>query len=71
MADSTAPSTLHVSNVANVAYGYAKILNANQRPASVACHDIKHLMSQPEWDDLVLNPADFADETDFYNNTAG
>ena len=62
--------TLHVSNVANVAYGFAKLLNLHRHPAAVICHDLQHLMSQPEWDDLWLDPADFPDETDFYNNTA-
>jgi glycosyltransferase involved in cell wall biosynthesis len=62
--------TLHVSNVANVAYGFAKLLNLHQHPAAVICHDVTHLMSQPEWDDLRLDPADFPDEADFYNNTA-
>jgi len=27
-------------------------------------------MSQPEWDDLELDPADFPNENNFYNNTA-
>jgi glycosyltransferase involved in cell wall biosynthesis len=63
-------TSLHVGNVANVAYGFAKILNAHASPASVICHDIKHLMSQPEWDDLPLDPADFPDEWDFSKNTA-
>ncbi|MBI4754382.1 MAG: glycosyltransferase family 4 protein [Betaproteobacteria bacterium] len=62
--------SLHVSNVANVAYSNAKILNKRGWPAQVICHDVKHLMSQPEWDDLLLDPQDFPDETDFYNNTA-
>lgn len=66
----TPPRSLHVSNVANVAYGFAKILNAHASPASVICHDIKHLMSQPEWDDLPLDPADFPDEWDFTKSTA-
>jgi glycosyltransferase involved in cell wall biosynthesis len=63
-------TSLHVSNVANVAYGFAKILNAHASPAAVICHDIKHVMSQPEWDDLPLDPADFPDEWDFTKNTA-
>ena len=70
MKDLRALSTLHVSNVANVAYGFAKILNASQRASSVACHDITHLMSQPEWDDLPLNPEDFPDQWNFFENTA-
>jgi glycosyltransferase involved in cell wall biosynthesis len=62
--------SLHVGNVANVAYGYAKILFEQGCPVQVICHDIKHLMSQPEWDDLALNPDDFLNENDFYDNTA-
>jgi hypothetical protein len=34
------------------------------------CHDMTHIMSQPEWNDLVLDSADFPDENDFFNNTA-
>ena len=34
------------------------------------CHDVTHLMSQPEWDDLALDPEDFPDEADFNVNTA-
>jgi glycosyltransferase involved in cell wall biosynthesis len=70
VSSSAALRTLHVSNVANVAYGFAKILNHHGHPASVICHDVKHLMSQPEWDDVWLDPADFPDEADFFNNTA-
>ena len=40
--------SLHLCNLANVAYGYAKILRAGGREADVRCHDIRHLMSQPE-----------------------
>jgi glycosyltransferase involved in cell wall biosynthesis len=62
--------TLHVGNIANVAYGYAKMLFERGGQVQVICHDIKHLMSQPEWDDLALNPDDFLNENDFYDNTA-
>ena len=62
--------SLHVGNIANVAYGYAKILFEQGRHVQVICHDIKHVMSQPEWDDLPLNPRDFSNENDFYENTA-
>lgn len=62
--------TLHVGNIANVAYGYAKILFEQGEQVQVICHDIKHLMSQPEWDDLALKPSDFLNENDFYDNTA-
>lgn len=53
-----------------MAYGYAKMLNRLRQPARVACHDMKHLMSQPEWDDLDLNPEDFPNEGNFFENTA-
>jgi len=53
-----------------MAYGYAKLLNSNGYDARVLCHDIKHLMSQPEWDDIDLDPSDFPDENDFFNNSA-
>jgi len=62
--------SIHLCNIANVAYGYCKILNEAGYPVDLRCHDIKHLMSQPEWDDLELDPADFPDENNFYNNTA-
>lgn len=63
-------SSLHVCNLANVAYGYCKILNAAGHPVELRCHDLNHVMSQPEWDDLDL-PADlFPDEGNFYANSA-
>ncbi len=64
------PRTLHAGNVANVAYGYAKILARRGASVEVICHDVTHLMSQPEWDDLVLDPKDFPDENRFDINTA-
>lgn len=67
---STWPRSLHVGNVANVAYGYAKILARRGAPVELICADITHLMSQPEWDDVALDPQDFPDEGDFRNNTA-
>jgi glycosyltransferase involved in cell wall biosynthesis len=67
---STWPRSLHVGNVANVAYGYAKILDRRGAPVELICSDITHLMSQPEWDDLALDPKDFPDEGNFGNNTA-
>jgi glycosyltransferase involved in cell wall biosynthesis len=66
----TWPRSLHVGNVANVAYGYAKILARHGAPVELICHDITHLMSQPEWDDLALDPKDFPDENDFRASTA-
>lgn len=62
--------SLHISNVANTAYGFCKILRQAGQVADLRCHDITHLMSQPEWDDLPLRPDDFPDENDFFNNTA-
>jgi hypothetical protein len=59
-----------VGNVANVAYGYAKALVRHGARANVICHDVTHLMSQPEWEDLLLDPEDFPDENNFRRNTA-
>jgi len=64
------PSSLHVCNLANVAYGYAKILDEFDYPVALRCHDLQHLMSQPEWDDLELCADDFPDENNFFNNNA-
>src|SRR5438105_9891716 len=64
------PRSLHVGNVANVAYGYAKTLTRRGAQVKVICHDVTHLMSQPEWDDLVLDPEDFPEEGNFNANTA-
>lgn len=66
----SAPRSLHIGNLANVAYGYCKILEQAGAEVSLRCHDLRHLMSQPEWDDLELRAEDFPDEWDFYNNTA-
>jgi glycosyltransferase involved in cell wall biosynthesis len=62
--------SLHVCNIANVAYGYCKILDEGGYAVDLRCHDIKHLMSQPEWYDLELDSRDFPDENDFSNNMA-
>ncbi len=62
--------TLHVCNLANVAYGYCKILRERGHDVDLRCHDLKHIMSQPEWDDLDLQADDFPEEFDFYDNTA-
>ena len=43
----TAPSF----NIANVAYGYAKILRAAGREADVLCYDLLNILSLPEWMD--------------------
>ena len=39
------PRSLHVGNVANVAYGYAKILTTCGASVKLICHDVTHLMS--------------------------
>lgn len=62
--------SLHLCNVANVAYGYCKILNQFNEPAELRCHDLLHVMSQPEWDDLELDSRDFPEENDFTINKA-
>lgn len=62
--------SLHLCNIANVAYGYSKILRQAGHEADLRCHDLTHLMSQPEWDDLELDSEDFPDENDFTVNTA-
>ncbi|MCC7410760.1 MAG: methyltransferase domain-containing protein [Gammaproteobacteria bacterium] len=64
------PRTLHVCNLANVAYGYAKILREFDYPVALRCHDLQHLMSQPEWEDLELSADDFPNENDFFDNVA-
>src|SRR5215469_17610573 len=69
-AESTWPRSLHVGNIANVAYGYAKTLEPHGAPVRLICHDLTHLMSQPEWDDLDLDPKDFPDEMRFDINSA-
>ncbi len=63
------PKSIHICNIANVAYGYCKLLEQDEHQVKLICHDIHHLMSQPEWDDLELNPDDFPDENNFHNNT--
>lgn len=62
--------TVHISNIANVAYENCKILEQFGIPVELFCHDLTHVMSQPEWDDLDLQSDDFPDEYNFYNNTA-
>jgi len=63
----TPPSTLHVCNLANVAYGYCKILRESGDQVRLLCHDIDHVMSQPEWDDQDLGLDDFPDENNFFD----
>ena len=62
--------SLHLCNLANVAYGYCKLLVGEGAEVSLRCHDLTHLMSQPEWDDLELRAEDFPNELDFFDNTA-
>lgn len=45
------PKELHLGNIANVAYGYCKILRQSGHQASVLCYDLDHVLSQPEWMD--------------------
>lgn len=62
--------SLHICNLANVAYGYCKILEQHGAEVALRCHDLRHLMSQPEWDDLELRAEEFPDEWNFYDNEA-
>jgi glycosyltransferase involved in cell wall biosynthesis len=62
--------SLHVGNLANVAYGCCKILRQYGHDVTLIAHDERHLMSQPEWDDLPLRSEDFLDEFDFSVNCA-
>lgn len=58
--------SLHVCNIANVAYGFCKILKDGGHGVRLICHDIDHLMSQPEWDDQDLDFNNFPDENNFF-----
>ena len=62
--------SVHTSNIANVAYGNCKILKQFAHDVKLYCHDMTHVMSQPEWDDLDLETTDFPDEDNFYSHTA-
>lgn len=42
---------LHLANIANVAYGYARIVREAGAAADVLCYDLAHVLSQPEWAD--------------------
>jgi glycosyltransferase involved in cell wall biosynthesis len=61
-------SSLHICNLANVAYSNCKILKEFGSDVRLVTHDIGHVMSQPEWQDLNLDPALFDDEWDFYGS---
>ncbi len=60
--------SVHICNLANVAYSNCKILHEKGEAVRLLTHDISHVMSQPEWQDLDLNPSDFDDEWDFYGS---
>lgn len=60
--------SVHICNLANVAYSNCKILSEKGDSVRLLTHDIAHVMSQPEWQDLDLNPSDFKDEWDFYGS---
>lgn len=40
---------LHLANIANMAYGYAKALRSAGAEADVLCYDLTHILSMPEW----------------------
>ena len=42
---------LHLANIANVAYGYAKMLREVGAAADVLCYDPTHILSLPMWVD--------------------
>ncbi|MBI4754383.1 MAG: methyltransferase domain-containing protein [Betaproteobacteria bacterium] len=46
-----ASKQLHLANIANVAYGYARALRQAGREANVLCYDLTHVLSMPEWAD--------------------
>jgi ubiquinone/menaquinone biosynthesis C-methylase UbiE/glycosyltransferase involved in cell wall biosynthesis len=39
---------LHLGNIANMAYGYSKIMHEYQAYSDVLCYDLKHVLSLPE-----------------------
>ncbi len=45
---------LHVGNIANNAYSNAKFLRRKGVEADVLCHDYRHVMAQPEWEDATF-----------------
>lgn len=49
-----------------MAYGFCKILKSGGDDVRLICHDIDHLMSQPEWDDQDLDFNNFPDENNFF-----
>lgn len=48
---------LHVGNIANNAYNNAKFLRRKGIEADVLCHDYRHVMAQPEWEDATFSGA--------------
>ena len=54
--------SLHLCNLANVAYGNCRILEESGHDVELRCHDLLHVMSQPEWYDLELCAEEFPNE---------
>lgn len=54
---------LHLGNVANVAYGYCKLLRNAGHDASVLCYDLDHPLSQPEWYEGDFPTSDHEEQT--------
>jgi len=46
---------LHVGNIANNAYNNVKFLRRKGVEADVLCHDYRHVMAQPEWEDATFS----------------
>lgn len=46
---------LHVGNIANNAYNNVKFLRRKGIEADVLCHDYRHIMAQPEWEDATFD----------------
>lgn len=46
---------LHMGNIANNAYNNAKFLRRKGVEADVLCHDYRHVMGQPEWEDATFS----------------
>ncbi|MCK5004165.1 MAG: glycosyltransferase [Candidatus Aminicenantes bacterium] len=62
--------SLHIDNIANVAYANCKLLDQiDGNEVTLSYHNNTHLMSQPEWDDLEIDPENFPDENNFFNNS--
>lgn len=59
--------SLHIGNVANVAYANCKLLEQEGESVTLGFFNNAHVMSQPEWDDLPLDPGRFPDENNFFS----